>query len=473
MPSRARFCAFFVAIVVAPSAVRAAVEPCRVPDRPSAAGSLAWISSDDLDLAGGLQVEIPFLVERYDRGAYVSIDTQTAIRRASGVTFEVRDLAYTVELGARRAFGDGLVLSGFATQWGKERADADGQPWIRFVGAGIESSGFRCAEVASPFAWQASAGVILDEHETDAAAVARAAARWTRTGERVSFGADLFAEALLGGSDASVDLAVGPRLDIPVAGGRAASFFLRYVRARTPFGLDTTGAMLGFSYAERPSRSGTRPGPPDIRGSLTAGAGESREAGRLNLRVLSPPIARGAAWIYGDFDVNVLTAKDTGELYYLYRVGVEAIRGGAVVGGGFYHRSNHRLAEPGSPITSIDVLEVGIETPGWSLPVPDPIVSRWGSLDARATLGVLLDTSFGESGRPHGSGGLRFRPPVRFGASSVFVLVEAEDGQVSRRLYAVGVTTSGGFEVRAEYRSDEQFYGSDPTALLVLATIAF
>lgn len=418
-------------------------------------------------------MEIPFLARRGDRGAYVAIDTRTAIRRASELTFEVRDLEYSAEVGARRALENGLVLSGFAGQWGKERADADGQPWLRYLGAGIGSRGFRGAGSTLPFVWQAEAGVRFHDHEIDAAGLARTALRWTRPGQGASFGADLFAEALFGGDDASVDLAVGPRLDLPVAGGRTASFFLHYLRARTPLGLETTGALLGFSYAETPVGAGASPAPPDIRGSLSAGAGDSREAGRLALRFLSPPWGRNAIWITADFDLNVLTASDSGELYYLYRIGAETIRGGAVIGGGFYHRSNHRLAEAGSPITSINVIEVGIETPGWSRPTPKAAQSRWGSFEARTTLGLLFDTSFGESGRPHGAAAVRFRPPVRIGTASLFALAEVEDGQVSRRLYAAGATTRHGLEVRAEYRSDEQYYGSDKTALLLVATAAF
>ena len=99
-------------------------------------------------------------------------------------------------------------------------------------------------------------------------------------------------------------------------------------------------------------------------GRLALGAGESRIAGQFKLRVLSPAFA-GDWRAIAVVDGNILTASDTGDLYYFWYVGLERGRLGLIYGGWFYHRSNHQLAEPGDRVTSINVLEAGVETDDW------------------------------------------------------------------------------------------------------------
>lgn len=444
------------------------------PERVTARGGLAWIFfSEDLNLVGDLGVDLPFFAARGDDLLlYLSLDTRTAIRRAiSGFTFDVRDLGYVLEIGGRRSLGGGSLISGFAGQWGKEKADAPGEPFVRYVGIGIESQGYRRQQVGRALEWWANVGAVVEDRETEADLAFRGEVRWLdRPRDRVSMGADLRVDVLAKASASSADVATGPRLVLVLSGDRRASFFLHYLRGRNPLGLETSGLALGFEYAEGPSPVG-RASPPDIRGSLGFGAGDTRLAGRLDLQFLSPAFW-GDRRVAVEVEANVLTAEDTGELYYLYDVGLERDSPGRIEGVYFHHRSNHRLAEPGDRITSIDVIEAGVETPGWAR-VGVPPRSRWGSVDVRARLGWLLDSSFGEDRRWHARAGVRLSPPRALGRVLPYVAGEAEGGDVERHAYAIGIAAPGDLDFRLEYRSDAQFFGRDRTALLFLATAGF
>jgi len=437
----------------------------------AAGGRIAWIFSDDLDLLGDLRVDLPHPITRQGTALYLAVDTTTAIRRAQSFTFDVRDLHYVAELGTRVPRG-GVVLSGFLQQWGKERVDAPGEPRLRSVGVGIESPGYHGRGQNAGVEGRAQLGFVAQSREIDANAVFHGDARYSFPG-RSRLGATIAARvrALTGRGSSSADIELGPSLDIFLAEQQRASFFLRYLRASTPLGLETSGFVLGFEDTEGALES--RFSPPDVGGVLAVGVGEGGGMGRVALSFLSPPFTRIPCWVRGDFDLNVLTADDTRDLYYLYRVGLETERGGATEGVYFHHRSNHVLAETGE-VTSINVLEAGISTPGWVRPEAIRRRGRLGSVDAAARAGILLDTSFGKSGRPHAGAGIRWTLP--FGERSRFLpyaVVEAEDGEVGRRGYGVGAIDGSGLDFRLEYRSDEQLQGPDQAVLLGIVSLGF
>jgi len=157
----------------------------------------------------------------------------------------------------------------------------------------------------------------------------------------------------------------------------------------------------------------------------------------------------------------------------LYHLGLERPLQQNIAGFYFYHRSNHQLDHSNDRITSINVVEGGIETEGWHDEGDRHALERWGRLDARARLGYLLDSTFGEQRRWHVRGGLRWRLPLGIGRVRPFVAVEAEAGDVERQSYALGASLCDTLSVRVEYRHDEQYFANDRTALLLLLTRAF
>ena len=154
----------------------------------------------------------------------------------------------------------------------------------------------------------------------------------------------------------------------------------------------------------------------------------------------------------------MLTAVDTGELYYLYDLGVERAGPRVTWGGFFYHRSNHVLAETNAiGVTSRNVVEGGVETAGWPRP-PSP-----RTFDARVRAGALIDSSFGESRGWNLRAGARVAG-ARLGEGIPWLTLEIEEGDASARRAVAGIAYPAGFQLRAEYRREEQFFGTDKSA---------
>ncbi len=144
----------------------------------SAGGRLAWMFAGDLDLVGNLWVDLPYPLPR-EGSVYFRLETTTAIRKASGLTFDVRDLGYVAELGARLPLRVGVVLNAFLGQWGKERADASGAPYLRYAGIGVESAGYHGRERLPGVEGRARFGLVAAHREVDATAFFQGDARWS------------------------------------------------------------------------------------------------------------------------------------------------------------------------------------------------------------------------------------------------------------------------------------------------------
>ena len=194
----------------------------------------------------------------------------------------------------------------------------------------------------------------------------------------------------------------------------------------------------------------------------------ARRAGRLQIVAASPRWRerwRAAA----DVDGQALTGDDPGDLFYRYTVGVERLGGEArwLTGAGFYHRSGHRLGEPGETVTSWNVVEAGVETDAYRR---GAVLGR--RLDARLRAGYLLDSSFGEDRRWHVRAGVRWTAPVPWTVLP-YLEGEAEEGDVQVRQAAAGLAFSSGLELSLAWLDDPQLFGPDPTALLGTATLRF
>ena len=459
--------------------------PPLAPQTPAAGGTLAWVFDGELELIGDMRVDLPYTVDRR-RILYLSLDARTTIEQAaSDFAFLVQDLDYTVDLGIRTRLGpfDEQPVSLFVGQWGTERVDSDGQPFVRYVGVGAESAGFRALK--DGLQWQVAAGAVVEEREVRADAIFKASARLhpraTRSrrdgrasgGFRKHLGLDVETDALIDDGELRADWRIGPNLSIALAGKRRLSLFAHYLDSDNPLGLGTSGVLVGLDFSE--GGDGFSPGNlsrPDIGGSIMAGGGEGRLASQFVLRMTSPPFGRHLHGVL-EIDANILTADDTGEIYYLYHFGIERHSGArAVYGVYFYHRSNHQLAEPNLVgITFLNVVEIGAETSGWGRPGTGA-AARWRDFDGRLRVGYLTNGTFGEDRRWHARGGIRWTP-LRGHAWGPFLLAEGEVGEIHRQLYGLGVTNDENLELRLEYRKDDQYFGRDQTAVLLTTRVGF
>ncbi len=457
-----------VALVLAVPAYAAEAPPR---ERATAGGDLAWFQGERLEISGTMRTYLPLAIGP-GRGVYLDLDARTSIERVAGdFKFLVEDLDYTVEVGfkQRAARFTRLPLRAFAGQQGTQRVDADGEPFVRYVGGGVASAGYRRRDTG--LRWRADAGVVLEQRQVRADGLLRGKLDFTSRAGR-GFGSGLgFAvevDGLLDGSDFRGDWRGGPHRRFALGGGVALRLFAHWIESRHPLGLGDSGLTIGLDLRE--TDNGSRPpgAVPDVGGSLATGGGEGRLAARLLVRVLSPQLTARTR-LAAEVDANILTAADTGELYYLYHFGVEQTRGPLIGGVYFYHRSNHQLAEPNDAVTAINVLETGVETRGWDRPGRD--AAR--TLEARFRAGYLIDSNFGERRRWHARGGLRWRVPLARDRVAPFVLLEAETGDVDRRLYALGLAPAAAVELRVEYREDDQFFGRDRDALLLTTHVGF
>jgi hypothetical protein len=439
--------------------------PIRTPDG-FVLGGIAWMFSDELDLVGTMRAEVPLAPgSGVGLAPYVAIDARTAIEKTiSGLTFEVDSLDYRLEMGARRRLASHGIVVVFLGQRGRENVDADGQPWVRYVGVGFAEHHLHRARID----WSAQVGAIVQEREVDGDLYVRGDVRMSSCRDVLPcVGFDLDVDGLVSSRRSQLDVGAGPRLYVDADG---ASLFLHYLRSRNPLGLEVSGLQLGFDFAG--ALRATEAPPVRVGGAIGGGAGDSRRAARFELRFATPRIA-GPFWAAAEVDANVLTAEDTGELYYNYDIGLERSAGRLLAGAYYYHRSNHQLAEPNDTVTSFDVIEAGVETSGWASPAPARSKRSWGSLDARARLGYVIDTSFDEDRRWHARCGARWWIPSGGSRVSPFVAVEAEAGDVARKSYALGASMPLGVDVRIEYRSDDAYFGRDRTALLFVTTLRF
>ncbi len=430
----------------------------------SAGGRLAWVLTDELELLGDLWVDLPFRVGPRDEIRF-GVDTRTNISRTTGqFAFVVQDLEYNLDLGwhFRRGWLGGFGGSLEAGQRGKEFVDADGQPYVRYLGLGLESAGKRLD-------WRLMAAAVLEDREVDGTIVVRGDSRLSVPGlsrARSSLVFDLKVDGLIEGSSLLADVVAGPRWVFPVGAERSASFYLHYQDSRNPLGVGPDLWLFGFQYDKAPSPPVSGPDSAEVDGLVAAGAGGGRLASRLLLRALSPDFGPDLQAVIL-VDANVLTADDTGDLFYFYHAGIERRLGNHRAGVYFYHRSNHQLAEPNDRITSLNVFELGIGRDRYFRP------GRREGLESWARVGYLLDSSFGEDREWHGRGGVRYDIPRKGAGPTIFASVEAEAGDVERETYAVGLTAGEDLEFQLSYRSDSQYFARDQTAILLTTRYGF
>jgi hypothetical protein len=457
MSRRISHTALLILIVLAFSGQTSAGEPVR------AEGALVWVFSDELDLVGDINVEIPFRVGD-GSSLYFAVDTTTAIERtATDFTFIVRDVLYRADLGTR--IGPWAL---FAGQRGRVLVDAPGHANIRYFGGGWETAGLRRPVIERTWDLGVDAGIVLDDQRIDADGFARGRFAWRKPWRKFRLGFDLSVDGLLSSSDFDADVRGGPRIGFVLPGGRYADLFVHYLDGNNPLGLQLSGVLAGIDLLEAPaegmeSLSGSSG---DIDGTVALGGGDSRTFGRLRIRVVSPAFAGDWRGLI-EVDGNVLRGDDNDELYYLYHAGLEKGWRNLWAGGYFYHRSNHLAATANDTITSINVLEGGLETGRYGR------LREQSGLDWRLRAGYLLDSAFGEDERWHLRGGIRYLVRPGGGRWSPFLEAEGEAGDVERIIGRAGVLHRSGAGLHLEYLDEEQFFGADNTAWLLQATYRY
>jgi hypothetical protein len=448
-------------------------------------GRLIWDASDELDLLGDVWADLPF-ADPWRPGVFLAADIRTAIDRAgSDFTFGVRDVEYDLDLGYRdpRGWFSGIPVSLFLGQRGKLAVDDIGDAWIRYAAVGLESRDFRRPgepNAGSPvrFAWRVAGGPVVDERRVDANFVLRGEARLyphaLRVGRMGSFGLESRVDGLFDGGRFLGDLAVGPAFSLSVPGDRRAPFFAQYQRSRSPLGIGHSALLLGFEYSEGAHAGGARAHPPELRGLLGVGSGDSgRASGEFLLDVLSPSFLSGLRVAFA-LDANLLTGDDADELFYLYHLGLEKPTSAGAVGVYFYHRSNHVVdGDNVQGVTSINVVELALSSDGWNRPGRRECRGRRGSVDGRAAAGFLVDSSFGEDHRWHLRAGLRWGLPLAPRRVAPFLRGEAEVGDVERWSVAAGISPVERWDFALDYRSDDQFFGRDRRVFQLVARYGF
>lgn len=439
---------------------------------PRVEGRLGATSGPDFTLMADLGADLEF-DRRWGATPFFAATSRTAIDRTTGdLSFNVKELDYRGEAGVRLAATPETTLALFAGQLGQEFVDAAGGRAAAYVGAGLATRGWRGPGRPRVLEAELALGTTVRRRGLDARGYARGGLRFRSSGRR--WGAGARAEALFGGSDHGVTIAAGPFFDLGWARSREAALFVEYERSHMPALPEWSGWIAGLRLSgdsRAPDATGlsvySRPGDdllndPGVGGQVEAGAGGGRHAARLKTFFSTPPLGGGVR-LTMDVDANVVTGRDTSELYYLLEGGVRRPAGGVVWSLDAFHRSNHRLATPGTTVTSDNALLVGVESLGWdrrAIPGGPP-------LSFRARAGWVVQSSF-DGPRWQARLGLRWEP-FRWSTLQPFLLADVQAGDVGRTVLAAGLSTGRSYEVRLERRSDRQFYGADKALWLLVA----
>lgn len=455
-----------------------------LPSAPFLSGRLAWVSADSVDLVADLRGDVPFLV----RGAHewwFDFALRTAIKdTTSNLDFFVRDIDYLGDVGWRvRSADQGPgAFSVFVGQRGKERVDAEGGAFVRYVAAGVESRRFRQPVPGRPgpdLQWQVALGPVIDHRNVDADAYYRGEARFRYgfgSGERPprSFAFDLRLDGLARGAEFDADVTFGPGIDLPFGAGRRALLFVHYQYSDNPLGLGEDAWLAGVEISEGiPAVGFDATSDPALSGLVGWGGGQDdRYAGQLYMRFESPQFGRRLR-VLVDVDANALTAEDIDDIYWSYDIGLERVRRRSAVGVYLFHRSNHHLAQQGAEFTGRNVAEFGCETDSWH-DAGRRTTRRGARFDYRLRVGWVINSDFDDDQRWSLRAGFRWSFPIRaLGGVVPYLLWDLEEAEVDSKTAAIGVSLNRRLDIQLEHRDDDQLFSRDKTATLLMLRYGF
>ncbi len=444
--------------------------------------SLGYLFSDDINIIGLIQVDFPFLFKS-EKSAYMNLLlTNTVSKVENDISFKVRDLDYRITIGARDYLTRKLIVSAFLSQQGVEKVDSGGSPFIRYVGFSMESEDYRDAQAERGTSWYGEIGAIFKNRDVSGEMTFKGDVRFNYLStERLTYGLDFSIDSLINDFNTSNDWKLGPRITFCNGCSSAPSAFIYYMNNKNPLGFGDDGFFVGVDYREKAYDGSYKIILPDIEGTLSAGAGQGREESRCSLRLRTPSFGESLDLrITFDIDTFILTGDDTGNLYYFLAGGLEREWKSVLQGAYFFHRSNHQLAEPSDRINSVNIIEVGVSSKGWeSKSIMDGHTIGIGTLDGRAVLnflaraGFLINSTFGEERRWNLKGGLRIDFPIDKSGFTPFLSAFWEGGDASRKEFTAGFRTPLDIDLAFQYKKDEQYYGADDDAFLILASLFF
>ncbi len=451
------------------------------PEFISAGANFGYHFGDDLDLIGSFHFDFPFIVKN-EKSAYFNLHLSNSLSREDGYHFRVFDTDYQITVGARDYFTRKLIISAFVSQQGTEKVDAEGSPYIRFIGFSVESNDYRTNKADRGLYWYSEIGAIFKKKEVEGEIAFKADLRWNYLAmSNITYGLDFKIDSLIDDFSPSNDWFLGPRISFCPHCSISPSVFLYYINSNNPFGVADDGFILGFDYRDKMETNGFKRILPEINGNISAGAGEGREEFSFALKLRSPSFSsRNSLQAILDAEQNMLTASDTGELYYFITGGLEYTWRDLVHGAYFNHRSNHQLAEPNDRITSRNILELGSSTKGWDRKnISDGYRIKLGTMKNSILFnfilrgGYLIDSTFDKKRHWNIQSGARFDLPFNGTRFSPFLSAFWEGGEVNRKEMNIGVRTPLDFDLALVYREDEQFFGKDQNLYILEATLFF
>lgn len=465
-------------------------------DRLAAGASLGYFTADQARFLSEIHFDFPFVVLQqqsiYVRGGFETSTVKTSSRLRAD-SFQVQDIEYLVETGARDYLNNRLAIAAFFGQQGRRQLDGQQTPnrpdsiSLRYVGVGFESAGFP-KPGGDRFEWRLAAGAVLHPVGTSGDAVLRGAFLYDLWRFRKSsLGIDGSFDSLFDGLSGKTEYRVGPRWTFPLPNGVRATLFAEWIRGNNPLLLDTLqGWNFGFRYAE-----GAYEGPhtqilPDVTGVLTFGRGNERGFGRLDLDLASPEIRLfSKPWhVFGNLDANVVGGTGVDNLYYVASLGIDAgITNRFVLGPHIYHRSNHTLGgDPNKP-TTLNIVQISLRTNGWDyanrLPgtlMPETKGGWLGRVEGCVVPGLVTNSAFTNASSWDLQAGGRIDLLPRDRAFVPFVRLFGEWGgvdRVDRREISTGFTTRQNLVIEVRYRRDSQYFGEDVKDVFLAGSLYF
>jgi len=392
---------------------------------------------------------------RLPGNVWLTLRTQIPVLSASGRgELIVQDVDYRIE-GAMSRRAAGVDWTPFAAVRGSENVDRPGSRGVLVAGL---RAGRRDAE--HRLDWRLEAAAAATDWGLEARALAGAAAEW-RVMRRPGWEAGLLGEW----EGVWMEGAGSPRTDLSAGGffrPRRPSVLLptlhaRYYRGRSPLGLEETGVLIGASLSSVETGGGSQANR-QLSGALLAGGGDDRVRARQVVEYSSASLARdGRPWRLRLLADNTLVDARAADLYYILEGGIETEVGTLRLGAHFHHRSGHLLGESNEQRLTLNVVELGARSPGWSRDLPSwSPQAGWRRLTYELRVGGVVTSEFGDRQRWIVRGGAVWTLPGRYRRLAPYAGLRGQLGEVREWALSGGAHTPEGFSVAVLAERDGQ-----------------